>query len=183
MLWETGRLAKNFDARFQTRSGLLTAERRGDAIELDFPVKPPKPSEAPVELLSALGVEASFVGHTGFDYFVLVDSAEHVRKLEPDHARLASLPVRGVIVTAQSNAPAFDFVSRFFAPGSGVAEDPVTGSAHCSLAPFWGERLGKTEMIGYQASKRGGVVRVRCAGERVKLGGKAVTVVRGEITA
>ncbi len=110
-----------------------------------------------------------------------MDGEATVRGLKPDHGALAALPVRGVIVTARADSPGYDFVSRFFAPGSGVAEDPVTGSAHCALGPFWQSRLGKRELVAYQASPRGGVVRVRVAGERVMLGGKAVTVLRGEL--
>jgi len=104
-----------------------------------------------------------------------------VRGLAPDHAALARLPVRGVIVTSRASTPGFDFVSRFFAPGSGIAEAPVTGSSHCALGPYWAAQLGKTELVAYQASPRGGVVRVRLAGDRVKLGGQAVTVLRGEL--
>ncbi len=116
------------------------------------------------------------------DYFVAVGSEDEVRALEPDHTRLRRLPVRGVIVTAPADpGTGFDFVSRFFAPGSGVDEDPVTGSAHCALAPYWAAKLGKTAMTGYQASPRGGVVRVRVAGDRVALGGQAVTVLRGDL--
>ena len=110
-----------------------------------------------------------------------MDSEETVRHLTPDHMAVAKLPVRGVIVTSRASTRDFDFVSRFFAPGSGIPEDPVTGSSHCALGPFWGARLGKTEMLGYQASPRGGVVRVRLEGERVLLGGQAVTVFRGEL--
>lgn len=119
------------------------------------------------------------MGQSADDYLVVVASEETVRLISPDVAALRRLPVRGVIVTAQSEA--YDFVSRFFAPGAGVDEDPVTGSAHCTLAPFWGPRLGKTTMRGYQASKRGGTVGVRTDGNRVMLIGRAVTVWRGEL--
>jgi PhzF family phenazine biosynthesis protein len=112
-----------------------------------------------------------------------VDSEETVRRLAPNHTMLAALPVRGVIVTSRADSGGYDFVSRFFAPGSGIAEDPVTGSAHCALGPFWQARLGKSDLLAYQASPRGGVVRVRVVGDRVKLGGKAVTVLRGELIA
>jgi predicted PhzF superfamily epimerase YddE/YHI9 len=122
-----------------------------------------------------------YVGRTAYDYLVELDSELAVRKLMPDLNALARLPVRGVVVTARSESGTHDFVSRFFAPGAGVPEDPVTGSAHCGLAPFWAERLNKTELIGYQASERGGVVRVRLEGNRVRLGGQAVTVLRGEL--
>src|SRR5437588_1584400 len=131
-----------------------------------------------------LGVkQAPFVGKNVFDYLVEVDSEETLRGLSPDHAALRKLGVRGVIVTARSATPEFDFVSRFFAPGSGIDEDPVTGSAHTALGPYWAERLGKTELVAYQAFARGGVVRVRVAGDRVILGGQAVTVMTAELLA
>jgi PhzF family phenazine biosynthesis protein len=181
VLWQDGHLAAGRQARFQTKSGLLTADRLGDWIELDFPAKREEPAVAPAGLAEALGTAPMHVGKNQFDYLVEVDSEKTVRGLAPDHAALARLPVRGVIVTSRASTPGFDFVSRFFAPGSGIAEDPVTGSSHCALGPYWAARLGKTELVGYQASLRGGVVRVRVAGERVKLGGQAVTVLRGEL--
>jgi predicted PhzF superfamily epimerase YddE/YHI9 len=179
VLWETGRLAPGVAARFRTRSGLLTAEPEGDWIRLDFPANPARECAPPAGLLEALGAEARFVGLNVFDYLVELADESAVRGLTPDVTALGTLSARGVVVTAPS-AGRFDFVSRFFAPAAGIAEDPVTGSAHCCLAPYWGQRLGKTEMWGYQASARGGVVGVRLAGERVHLLGKAVTVLRGE---
>ena len=182
-LWEEKILPAGERARFQTRSGLLTARRAGEWIELDFPAKPQEPVAPPAGLLEALGVKcATHTGKSAFDYLVELDSEESVRQLEPDHARLRKLPVRGIIVTSRAATKEFDFVSRFFAPGSGIDEDPVTGSAHCTLAPFWAARLHKNELVAYQASPRGGVVRVRLDGDRVKLGGRAVTVFRGELT-
>lgn len=178
-LWEEGILARDATARFHTLSGLLTAARAGDWIELDFPAKPEERADPPAELLAALGTDAKYVGRNQFDYLVEVESEDVVRAIKPDHSRLRTIPVRGVIVTSRSSE--YDFVSRFFAPGSGVDEDPVTGSAHCCLAPYWAQRLGKTEFLAYQASPRGGVVRVRLEGDRVKLGGQAVTVLRGEL--
>jgi PhzF family phenazine biosynthesis protein len=180
-LWEGRHLDPKEPARFHTRSGLLTAVRRGDAIEMDFPATPPEPCSPPDGLTDALGANAVFVGKNRFDYLVEVATEEAVRSLRPDFGRLARLPVRGVIVTARATMAGFDFVSRFFAPSTGINEDPVTGSAHCCLAPFWGERLGKEEMTGFQASARGGVVGVRLAGPRVRLRGRAVTVLRGEL--
>ncbi len=169
-------------ARFHTKSGLLTAERTGDLIELDFPATLEERSEAPVGLLESLGIETPvYVGKNKFDYLVEVASEEMVRTLDPDHARLRRIPVRGVIVTSRAAMEGADFVSRFFAPGSGIAEDPVTGSAHCCLTPYWSAKLGKEEMTGYQASPRGGFVYVQLAGDRVKLRGHAVTVLRGEL--
>jgi PhzF family phenazine biosynthesis protein len=180
-LWETGLLRPEEDARFHTRSGLLTVVRRGDVMEMDFPAKPPAPAAAPPGLAEALGAAPRYVGRNQFDYLVEVESEAALRGLAPDFRRLAALPVRGLIVTARATADRFDFVSRFFAPGAGVDEDPVTGSAHCCLGPFWRERLGKDELRAYQASARGGVVGVRVAGERVFLRGQAVTVLRGEL--
>ncbi len=182
-LWENGQLAPDATARFHTRSGVLTAERRDGTIWLDFPATPAAPAPVPAELTDALGASPRYVGRTPFDYLVELESEPTVRALDPDLGRLARLPVRGVIVTAASIDPARQFVSRFFAPAAGIPEDPVTGSAHCALGPFWGERLGRMELVGYQASRRGGTVRVRLANERVHLGGQAVTVLRGELLA
>jgi PhzF family phenazine biosynthesis protein len=181
VLWEDGHLEPDQQARFHTRSGLLTADRRGAWIEMDFPAKREEPAPAPPGLAEALGVTPKYVGRNQFDYLVELEAAEAVRSLKPDHTALAKLPVRGVIVTSRSATHEFDFVSRFFAPGSGIPEDPVTGSAHCALGPFWAARLGKKELVAYQASTRGGVVRVRLADDRVLLGGQAVTVLRGEL--
>ena len=184
VLWQDGHLPEGQQARFHTRSGLLTADQKGDWIELDFPAKVAAESDAPPELLPSLGIErANFVGKSAFDYLVEIDSEEQLRALSPDHSTLRKIPVRGVIVTARSSKPEFDFVSRFFAPGSGIDEDPVTGSAHTALGPHWASRLGKSEFTAFQASARGGVIRVRVAGERVILGGQAVTVMTGELLA
>jgi PhzF family phenazine biosynthesis protein len=184
VLWQDGHLPEGKQARFHTLSGLLTADRRGEWIELDFPAKRAEAAEAPPELLRALGVEkANFVGRNAFDYLVEIESEEKLRSLAPDHSTLRKLPVRGVIVTARAATPGFDFVSRFFAPGSGIDEDPVTGSAHTALGPYWATLLGKSEFTAFQASSRGGVVRVQVAGDRVLLGGQAVTVMTGELLA
>jgi PhzF family phenazine biosynthesis protein len=182
VLWETGALGPGEVARFHTKSGVLLAARREDGrIELDFPARIATPCAPPAGLAEALGVGLGFTGRNVDDYLVEVASEAVVRGLAPDQRGLGMLRVRGVIVTARSETAGFDFVSRFFAPGAGVAEDPVTGSAHCCLAPHWGAILGKTEMVGYQASKRGGVVHVRVEGDRVKLAGRAVTVLEGEL--
>ncbi len=181
VLWETGQVPSERPARFYTRSGLLTAERKGGWVEMDFPADPEKPAPAPPELAPALGVTPHYVGMNRFDYLAELDSEETLRGLKPDFTRLGRIPARGVIVTSRSASSEYDFVSRFFAPQSGVDEDPVTGSAHCCLGPFWGARLGKQQLVGYQASARGGVVRVCLAGPRVKLGGQAVTVMRAEL--
>jgi predicted PhzF superfamily epimerase YddE/YHI9 len=181
ILWEAGYLKPEQPARFYTRSGLLTAERQGNWIELDFPATPAAPAPLPPGLLEALGSPVRHCGKTRFDYLVELESESAVRNLQPDFKLLERVEVRGVIVTSRSEAPEFDFVSRFFAPQSGVNEDPVTGSAHCSLGPYWGKKLGKEELVAFQASARGGVVKVRLAGARVKLCGQAVTVLRGEL--
>ena len=181
ILWETGVLRPEEQARFYTASGLLTAERQGEWIELDFPAKPEEPATPWGELTTGLGITPRYVGKSQFDYLVEADCEQTVRKLEPDFTLLKKTKARGVIVTARAEGGEFDFVSRFFAPNVGVDEDPVTGSAHCVLGPYWAKHLGKTEFVAYQASARGGVVRVRLEGNRVKLGGQAVTVMRGEL--
>jgi len=179
VLWEDGELAKDAEARFHTRSGLLTCRRQGDWIEMNFPAKLADADAPPPELAEALGTELVYTGRNQFDYLVEVRDEATLLALAPKHHLLRKLPVRGVIVTAEGSE--YDFVSRFFAPGSGIDEDPVTGSAHTALAPFWGARLGKTELVGYQASERGGVVKVRLEGDRVILSGQAVTMMRGEL--
>jgi PhzF family phenazine biosynthesis protein len=181
VLWEQRSIAPGARALFHTRSGLLTAQKRADCIELDFPSKPAVPSDAPDGLVLALGFAAAKVARSQFDYLVEVDSERMVYEATPDFGALGKTPARGVIVTARSSGE-FDFVSRFFAPAVGVDEDPVTGSAHCTLAPYWSERLGKLEMTGRQVSRRGGTVRVRLADDRVIIGGQAVTVLRGQLT-
>ena len=181
ILWETGTLQPDQVARFHTRSGLLTARRAGNWIEMDFPVTLESEVEPPPGLEDALEIKAKYIGKNRFDYLVEVESEEMVRELTPEISLLSSLPVRGVIVTSRSTAPGVDFVSRFFAPAVGVPEDPVTGSAHCCLAPYWSSRLGKQAMTGYQVSARGGVVNVRLEGDRVILSGQAVTVLVGEL--
>lgn len=183
ILWETGMLEVDEVARYHTHSGLLTARRVDGLIELDFPATSAAECETPAGLLDALGVEAAiFIGRPRFDYLVEVASEEMVRELAPNFAQLLRLGVRGVIVTAQSDRPDLDIVSRFFAPGAGIDEDPVTGSAHCALTPHWVSKLGKNTLRAYQASKRGGTLQCTLVGERVKLAGNAVTVFRGELT-
>lgn len=181
VLWETGRLTPHEQARFHTKSGLLTADRRGDWIELDFPAVVESRADAPPGLAEALGVRPVYVGQNKFDYLVEVDSEETVRKLAPDFTALKKVGARGIAVSSRAATAPYDFVSRFFAPGSGIDEDPATGSSHCCLGPYWAKRLGKTEFLAYQASARGGVIRVSVRGDRVKLGGQAVTVLRGEL--
>src|SRR5438132_11023904 len=181
VLYEDGHLAPDQQARFHTKSGLLTARRRDGWIELDFPATPATPADPPPGLVQALGAQPRTVGRNRFDYLLEVESEDAVRRVTPDFAALARVDARGVIVTSRASPPGFDFVSRFFAPRVGVNEDPVTGSAHCALTPFWSERLQRSDMTAFQASPRGGVLRVRLAGDRVGLGGQAVTVLRGEL--
>jgi PhzF family phenazine biosynthesis protein len=190
VLWEEGHVARKERLHFHTRSGILKAERRVEGgevwIELDFPSLPERPFEGSEDAVAqALATKPRHVGACGSDYLVEVESESVLRRLTPDMALVKGLPVRGVAVTSLPSAPTkakgYDFVSRFFAPSVGVDEDPVTGSAHCFLGPFWGRRLGKGEVAGYQASARGGTVRVRMRGDRVVLRGRAVTVMRGEM--
>ncbi len=181
VLWEEGFVERGEKIRFFTRGGTLSAELKDGSIELDFPREQDERTDAPEGLRDAIGAPLLYVGRNRFDYIVEVDSEETLKGLRPDFALLSRISARGVIVTAASNAPGYDFVSRFFAPRLGMDEDPVTGSAHCCLGPFWQRRLDKDRLIGYQASSRGGVVRVRMEGERVYLGGRAVIVLRGEL--
>lgn len=181
VLWQAGLATQGEPIRFSTRSGILTAVPRGNQIELDFPLKPAEPAAAPAGLAEALGVLPVYVGRNQFDYLVEISSADVLRNLQPDMGHLAAVECRGTIVTARSDDPRYDFLSRFFAPQAGIPEDPVTGSAHCCLAGYWGNRLEKKTLVGYQASPRGGTVRVTVAGDRVLLGGAAVLVGRGEI--
>ncbi len=184
VLWESGQLSGSEPARFHTRSGLLTAVRRGDWIEMDFPATPPERAEAPPDLFEALGVVPSYVGKSRSDYLLELDGEEAVRKVRPDFGRLSGIRgARGIIVTSRSATPERDFVSRFFAPAVGVNEDPVTGSAHCCLTPYWSGRLKKSDFVAHQLSERGGVLKLRLDGARVRLEGQAVTVLRGQLLA
>ena len=186
VLWETGRLPPGETAAFHTRSGRLTAtQEAGGWIRMDFPAVPEEEAAVPTGLVEALGAMPTYVGRNRMDYLALFEEEADVRGLKPDTTRLASVETRGVIVTAPAvgGGNGYDFVSRFFAPRYGIDEDPVTGSAHCCLGPFWGGRLGRSNLTGYQASARGGLVRVEVAGERVALAGQAVTVLRAELVA
>jgi PhzF family phenazine biosynthesis protein len=184
VLWEDGHLPDGTSARFHTCSGLLTATRQDTWISLDFPALPVKPVPAPEALVQALQATPLSVGESrasGARYLVEVASEAIVRALQPDFALLKTLPVQGVIVTSRATSAGFDFVSRYFAPRAGIDEDPVTGSAHCCLGPFWRQRLNQDAFVTYQASVRGGVMRVQVQGDRVVLSGQAVTVLRGEL--
>lgn len=167
--------------RFSTRSGILTAAQTDDGIELDFPAKREEACPLPSEIEDSLGVFPVYVGRNAFDYLIEIESEILLRGLVPNLQLLKDADCRGLIVTARASNPNYDFVSRFFAPAVGVDEDPVTGSAHCCLAPYWQQRIGKTTMIGYQASKRGGLVKVINVGDRVKLIGQAVTILESSV--
>lgn len=181
LLWSTGVLKADQTARFTTLSGWLTCRRADDWIEMDFPAMNLDAAGVPPALVEALGVPMVDARRTPFDWLVEVRDEQAVRALRPDLRRIAALMKRGLIVTARSAAPEFDFVSRFFAPAEGIDEDPVTGSAHCALGPYWQAKLGKVDFLAAQVSTRGGVVRVGVRGDRVLLGGQAVTVSRVEL--
>jgi PhzF family phenazine biosynthesis protein len=182
VLWEEGRARRSDAITFHTRvSGDLTCRWEDGWICMDFPSRPAREASPPPGLIEALGITPVWIGRTEYDYFAELPSAAEVRDLKPDHEKLAALPARGLIITAAGDGDGFDFVSRFFAPGAGIREDPVTGSAHCSLAPYWAARMERTELRAWQASARGGEVRVRIQGERVELRGQAVTVWRGRL--
>jgi PhzF family phenazine biosynthesis protein len=188
-LWESEALSAEEQARFHTRSGLLTAERLvvdgTPWIELDFPSEPVSPVATPQGLGAMLGAEPAFVGRNRLDYLVELKDETTVRSLRPDFKQITALSdaeaVRGIIVTAAAGAGEADIVSRCFFPRFRIDEDPVTGSAHCGLAPYWIPRLAKPEIVAYQASARGGWIRLRIAGDRVKLRGQAVTTLRGAL--
>jgi PhzF family phenazine biosynthesis protein len=183
VLWETGRINAEDPARFQTRSGPLAARRRDGRIELDFPAIPLAEASLPDDALAALGLRPRYVGRTpggdDWNFLLELDGEEAVRQAQPDFERLRRAIPAGVIITARAASASYDFVSRYFAPHAGINEDPVTGVAHCSLAHYWSRRLSKPKLVGYQASQRGGVVRVEPVGDRVLLSGEAVTVLRG----
>ncbi len=182
VLWTEGHIPEGQEARFHTLSGLLTATQSADEsgrlwVEMDFPAEEAEEAAPEPGLLEALGIRfPHFVGRNRFDYLVEVAEEAEVRHLRPNTARLAEVHARGVIVT--SRGADYDFVSRFFAPAAGVPEDPVTGSAHCCLGPYWAAKLGSADLMAYQASRRGGVVRVQARGDRVGIAGQAVTVLR-----
>jgi len=186
VLYSTGRASKQEKIEFQTKSGKLSARSEGDLIILDFPSEPinyEASEEESREVAEALGLTTTpkFVGRNRMDWLVRTFTADEVRNLNPHIARVQALGHRGVIVTAEDEE--YDFISRFFAPQSGVDEDPVTGSAHCCLGPYWAERLGREDLTGYQASPRGGYVRVRLQNDRVELIGKAVMILEGRLLA
>ncbi len=181
VLWQTGRLAPEADARFLSRSGPLGARRQDGRIVLDFPAQTPMPGAPLPGLAQALGATPVSVARGRTDTLVELASAAEVRELKPDMTAIAALDTRCVMVTAPGDLPGIDFVSRFFGPRVGIPEDPVTGAAHTLLGPFWAARLGKQQLVGYQASARGGTVYLQLRGDRLDLGGHAVTISEGEI--
>lgn len=182
VLLESGHVAPGSTVRFHTRSGVLTAASSGDGwIELNFPATPDERITSPAGLADAMGANPRYVGRSRFDYLMEFEDEHTIRKLEPDFARLRGYDARGVIATARASTPGADFVSRYFAPAFGIDEDPVTGSTHCCLGPFWGRRLKKSAFVARQVSARGGEMRVALDGDRVKLAGQAVTVLRAEL--
>ncbi len=183
VLWTSGRAAREEPIDFETASGRLRAARDGELVTLDFPTVDSEPSAPTPELDLALGAAPTAVRKGRWDLMVELPTADEVRRLRPDFEALRELDARGVIVTARADADDHDFVSRFFAPALGIDEDPVTGSAHCQLAPFWSRRLGRQTMWAHQVSRRGGRLRVRHDGDRVELAGGAVMVWSGELTA
>ena len=182
VLAELQKLSDRSRVTFATRSGALTVERYGSLFAMDFPALNAAPCQPPPGLLESLNEKALYIGQSKFDFLIEFESEDVIRSMTPNFNALANIKCRGVVVTAKSANRQFDFVSRFFAPAVGINEDPVTGSAHCILAPYWGARLGKSKMVGFQASARGGIVQVELRGERIILGGQGVIFARGNIT-
>jgi len=181
ILWETGELDVTSAARFHTKSGLLTANKKDGWIELNFPREDEREAPPPPELIRGLGVNPLYTGRNRMDYIVEVESEDILRLIDPDMEALKKVKTRGIIVTSPSKSGEFDFVSRFFCPILGVNEDPVTGSAHCCLGPYWQKKLKKDSLHAFQASARGGELRVKVSGERVFISGKAITVFTAEM--
>lgn len=177
VLYEIGQVPKDQEIHFETRSGLLLARFKNGMIEMDFPATYAKAISPPKGLLEALGIFSfSFIGKNQEDYLIVVENPDHVRNCQPEFKRLQQIPCRGVILTSKDDSGKYDFISRFFAPRVGIDEDPVTGSAHCTLGPYWASVLNKSVLFAYQASSRGGEIRVQPLGDRVLLQGEAVTV-------
>ena len=179
ILWATNILARNEVARFLTKSGWLTAKSDGSWIEMDFPIDVPQLCEIPANLADVFPCELQSIQRGREDYLIELTDEKTVRELRPNFTMLGELDARGVIVTARGNE--VDFVSRFFAPAAGINEDPVTGSAHCTLAPFWKSKLGKSQLVAHQVSERGGVIHITIDGDRVLLRGQCVSISRVEL--
>ena len=181
VLWESGRLPRARPAKFRTLSGTLTAVRRGARIELDFPAQPCSAASPPAALTEAVGGPFRYVGRNRLDYLVEIASPRRLRTLAPDLDRLRAVGGRGVIVTSRSDVRGYDFLYRFFAPNAGVPEDPATGSVQCALAPYWTRKTGTPRVTSFQVSPRGGVLSARVVGDRVRILGKAITVLEGKL--
>lgn len=184
VLLEQQRVDRGKPIRFQSLSGELICTQIESDITLDFPATPAAGDVEPdiaFDLLAALGIQEAKVLRSAFDLVVIADDSNTVELLNPDFSLLEQIEARGVIVTAASYKPEFDFVSRFFAPRCGINEDPVTGSAHCCIAPYWAQRLNKLQLVGFQASQRGGVVQCEVIAERVRLTGRAITILEGRL--
>jgi len=181
VLWENGNLSRDKEAKFYTKSGILKAKIVDNWIQLDFPALSQEPFDPPKGLIEALGIEPIYIGKSKSNYLIQVESEDEVRNMKPNYNEIMNIPMHGVMVTSISKSPEYDFVSRFFAPEAGIFEDPVTGSAHCCLGPFWKGKLGKDTFMAYQASHRGGRLKVQVADDRVLLSGEAVMIFRGEL--
>lgn len=182
ILWEQGILKADETVKFHTYSGLFRANHNEGEIQLNFPSYQSKQVEAPQELSDALNIPLTLVEKNQLGYLVELDDEAMVRSIRPDFELLNSLAVTGIIVTSKSNSSSFDFISRYFAPSIGINEDQVTGSAHCALGPYWSKRLEKNPVVGYQASQRGGAIKVKVDGERVQLISHAVTIFKGNLS-
>lgn len=181
VLWETGLLKLKNEAVFNTKSGVLTAKKSGEWIYINLPSEPPEEAEAPKSLIEGLGVEPLYTGKNRLDYIVEIKSEEVLRELQPNMEKLRQVNTRGIIVTSKTSSSKYDFISRFFAPDLGIDEDPVTGSAHCCLAPYWAKSMRKYKFMAYQASPRGGELKVNLIEDRVVLGGETITVMEGKV--
>ena len=183
VLWTEGYASTGQKLQFATKSGILTAQYQNDWIELNFPANRSQEIPPITKLADALGVPLKTVSYNSLGYLVEISTVERVKQLQPNFTLLNQLPISKVVVTCKAETDSeYDFISRFFAPGVGIDEDPVTGSAHCCLAPYWRDRLHQDQFLAYQASSRGGVVKINYdGGERVMLQGQAVTVMRGEL--
>ncbi len=183
VLWEEKEARPKDAITFHTRSGALICHMRTDRIEMDFPARPVEETDPPDGMIEALRVEPRSVWRSEVSYLIELGSEEEVREASPDFAALGAISDAWACITSISGTSGFDFVSRFFAPQSGINEDPVTGASHCALADFWSKKSGRTDFRAYQCSARGGVVHVAIDGDRVRLGGQAVTVFQGELRA
>jgi predicted PhzF superfamily epimerase YddE/YHI9 len=181
VLWETGRLPQEQEARLESRSGLLTARWDNGWIDIDFPAGSVTTVDPPAGLVEGLGATPTLVVRSNRNVIAVFESEADVRALQPDYPTLARVEARGIIATAADAGSQYDFISRYFGPAGGITEDPVNGSSHTELGPFWQARLGRDELLAQQASPRSGLLRLRPRGDRVSIAGKAVTVARGEL--